>query len=107
MSGYHERADGPHNSEEDDDVAIDAVEEEGLVADEGGKLEAGEQRGGQDGDKVHYDAGFLVIESKVSIALAGGGVEGSVVGAAELAVEVGHWQPGEHKANHGTSKNNP
>lgn len=92
--GHHEDAGNADNGEEEDDVAIDAVEEHGLVADVRGELQDHENAGGQDAGEVQDEADAIRPARLLPVAMAG---EDRVDSRVAVAVEIegGHACQGE------------
>ena len=94
-----ERARCPDETQKQNKVAVEAVEQDDLVADGGHELEAGEEAGGQDGAKVDDDAGpfdgvfFVVVAVELGVTL-----------AAKYAVVADVLEPRQGEAEHGTGK---
>ena len=97
MLCYHEDAGHAGERADDDQVAVDAVEEDDFVADDGDELEEGEETGWEDGAEVKEDAdaaaSILVVE-----AFAGQSIGFVLVCWAEDAVEVEVHESGEGEA---------
>lgn len=100
-AGNHGSADVADCDEEEDQVAVDAMEEDGFVADDGEELEDHEDAGRDDGGEVEGDADVVdAVLVPEPFAGDGAGFEGG--GGVAADVDIG--EAGEGEAEHGTAK---
>lgn len=100
--GDHEDANDAHDAEKDDEVTIKAVEQDGLVANDGDELKAGKKPARYHAGKVHDQtdpsrAGLVKVTLPRERA-------GSVVRVAEDAVKVEVHHAGEGEPHHATRR---
>ena len=96
FSRQHEGARDAEEEEDGDDVAVDAMEEDELVPDDGHELPDHQQSCGYDGSKVHHDANTVVSGLVVEpFARCSSACEYS---------DVQVLQPSQREAEHGTSE---
>lgn len=103
MSEHQENRNDAHCREHEDDVSIDAVEQEKLVSNDGNELEADEERGGEDASKMYDDANS--ISAKLAIVIASsreGAVRGAEARTTEDIVDVEIHEAREGEAEEGT-----
>jgi len=99
VSCDHESTGCSDQAQEQDHVAVDAVEQDDLVADGGHELEACEEPRGEDSSQVHDDSRLFDGTFVVVIA-----VEALCVFAAEDAVVAEVLEPREGEAHHGAGE---
>ncbi|KFY93715.1 hypothetical protein V500_03564 [Pseudogymnoascus sp. VKM F-4518 (FW-2643)] len=100
-AGNYDSADVTEGDEEEDKVSVDAVEENGFVADDGEELEDHEDAGGDDGDEVEgYPDAVYAVSVPEPFAGDGAGFEGG--GGVAADVEVGDAR--EREAEHGAAE---
>jgi len=101
MACDHESADITDESENEEEVAVHAVEEKRFVADDGDELEDGEEACRDDGHEVEGDADS-VVAGAVVVPFSWRGTFFETAGCGTADVEVG--EAGEGEADHGSAK---
>lgn len=107
VARHQEGAHGGHHAQQDDEPAVDPVDNNGLVSDHGDELETRQQRGRQDAAQVEDDANLVEAPGpEVVEALARQGARGALV-AAEDAPDIEVLEAGEGEAKEGPDKDEP
>lgn len=101
MACDHESADITDESENEEEVAVHAVEEKRFVADDGDELEDSEEACRDDGHEVEGDTDS-VLAGAVVVPFSWRGTFFETAGCGTADVEVG--EAGEGEADHGSAK---
>lgn len=97
VSGRHETTHGADEGQDQNGVAVESMDQQGLVPDGRDELKADEKTGGEDGGEVHSKAHLGDAPGR-PITLADARVP------AHVAVMIEVLEPGEDEAHHGSSK---